>query len=279
MYNLLVGFGEGAAWGNRVLEYTNDVVKSYVAPAGIVDPSRLVNLPTLVMPELGDTNSRQIAQIGHIEDLVHTGTDYTYRFVPNAGIGEIESARIEAAALELNIDTWEFNRTHWAVKDIDLHRTLGDSITGAKLAPRVFKFPTELPRNPNLIAVMMPFDGAFDPVYEAIRMAIADVGLVCQRADDIWDSEHVMEDVIGLLWSARVVIADLTAKNANVLYEAGIAHTLGRETIQIAQYPEDIPFDLRGLRSVQYDTTPSGLDALQTKLKARLGKLVVSTSE
>lgn len=279
VYNLLVGFEEGTAWSGRVLEHTSDAIKTYVAPTGAVDPSRLVNLPTLMMPELGDTSSPQIARIGHIEDLVNTGTNYTYRFVPNTDIGEITTDRIESAAQELNIDSWEFNRTHWAVKDVNLYRVLGEAITGARLTPRVFRFPTEVPRDPSLIAVMMPFDGAFDPVYDAIRTAIVEVGLVCKRADDIWVSDHVMEDVISLLWSARVVIADLSAKNANVLYEAGIAHTLGRETIQIAQHTDDIPFDLRALRSLQYDATPRGLDALQKKLKERLLQLVKTIQE
>lgn len=117
------------------------------------------------------------------------------------------------------------------VKDGDLQRVLAESITGVRLNPRVFRFPTELPRTQNLIAVMMPFDRAFDPVYEAICAAVHDVGLICQRADGIWLSNHVMEDVIGLLWSAQVVILDRTSTNANGLYETGVAHALGRETI------------------------------------------------
>lgn len=276
MYNLLIGFGEGTAWGGRVVEYTDDAIKSYIAPGGVVDPSRLVNLPTLVLPELGDSTSRQVARIGHIENLARTGTDYTYRFVPNAEIGEIATDRIEAEAEALNIDAWEFNRTHWAVKNVDLHRVLGESVTGARLTPRVFNFPTDLPRDPKLVAVMMPFDGAFSPVYEAIRTAVADVGLECKRADDIWVSDHVMEDVISLLWGARVVIADLTGKNPNVLYEAGIAHSLGRDTIQIAQSADDIPFDLRGLRSVEYTPSAAGLNSLGAQIGARLGNLLAT---
>lgn len=276
MYNLLVGFGEGTAWGGRVVEYTDDAIESYVAPGGALDPSRLLNLPTMVMPELGDSTSRQVARIGHIENLVRTGTDFTYRFVPNADIGEIATDRIEAAAEALNIDAWEFNRTHWAVKDVDLHRVLGESVTGARLTPRVFNFPTDLPRDPKLVAVIMPFDDVFRPVYEAIRTAVAGVGLVCQRADDIWISDHVMDDVIRLLWGARVVIGDLTGTNANVLYEAGIAHTLGRDTIQIAQSADDIPFDLRGLRSVEYEPSAAGLQALSAQIAARLGNLLAA---
>lgn len=276
MYNLLIGFAEGTAWGGRVVEYTDDAVKSYIAPSGAVDPARLVNLPTMVMPELGDSTSRQVARIGHIEDLVRSGTDYTFRFVPNVDLGEIATDRIEAAAEALNIDDWEFNRTHWAVKDVDLHRVLSESITGARLTPRVFKFPTELARDSNLVAVMMPFGNAFAPVYESIRSAVADVGLVCRRADDIWISDHVMEDVIRLLWEARVVIADLSGKNSNVLYEAGIAHSLGRDTIQIAQSAEDIPFDLRGLRSVEYEASETGLSNLAGQISARLSNLLAS---
>lgn len=279
MYNLLIGFAEGTAWGGRVVEYTKDAVESYVAPSGKVDPARLVNLPTMVMPELGDSTSRQIARVGHIEDLTRNGADYTFRFVANVDIGEIATDRIEAAAEALNIDDWEFNRTHWAVKDVDLYRVIGESITGARPTPRVFKFPTELPRDPYLVAVMMPFGKAFAPVYESIRTAVAEAGMVCRRADDIWISDHVMEDVIRLLWEARVVIADLSDKNPNVLYEAGIAHSLGRDTIQIAQSAGDIPFDLRGLRSVEYEASETGLVDLVSQISVRLSNLLASHGE
>lgn len=276
MYNLLIGLHDGTARAERVGEFTNAEVMSYVAPLGTVVPSRLLRLPTLMMPELGDSTSRQVARIGHIEDLTLTGTDYTYRFVPNPDIGEIATGRIEASAQALNINVrgWEFTRTHWAVKDVDLYRVLRESIAGARLTPRVFRFPMEVPPDPLLVAVMMPFDSAFVPVYECIRSAVERVGLVCQRADDIWVSDHVMDDVIRLLWSARVVIADLTGKNPNVLYEAGIAHSLGRDTVQIAQSALDIPFDLRALRSVEYTPSVDGLTDLSSALAARLGNLI-----
>jgi hypothetical protein len=52
-----------------------------------------------------------------------------------------------------------------------------------------------------------------------------------------------------MMLRSRVVICDCTGRNPNVFYEIGIAHTLGREVILITQNPEDIPFDLRHLRS------------------------------
>ena len=84
----------------------------------------------------------------------------------------------------------------------------------------------------------------------------------CQRGDDIWVNDHVLDDVINLIWRAQIVIADLTIRNPNVFYEAGIAHTLGRDVIQIVQSTDDIPFDLQAIRSVAYQNNPEGLRRL-----------------
>lgn len=274
MYNLLVGFPEGSAFASRVVEYTDDVIRTYLAPGGRIDPTRLVNLPTLVMPETGDSTARQVARIGHIEDLALVGQDYRFRFVPSPEFAEISTDRIEQVALRLQIVDWEFSRTHWAVKDVDLYRVLRESVTGVRLAPRVFRLPTEVPRSNDLVAVMMPFESRFDAVYEALREAVGDAGLECCRADDIWENDHIMDDVIRLIWSARVVIADLSSKNPNVFYETGIAHSLGRDVIQIAQSIDDVPFDLRSLRSVTYLNNGEGLRTLKAQVTTRLQNLV-----
>jgi hypothetical protein len=55
---------------------------------------------------------------------------------------------------------------------------------------------------------------------------------------------------VTLIWRTRAIVADLSGKNPNVFYEAGIAYTIGRDVIPITQSMDDIPFDLRSLRSV-----------------------------
>lgn len=274
MFNLLVGFTDQSALASRVVEYTDDALRQYIAPSGQLDPQRLVNLPTLVMPELGDSTSRQVARVGHIEDLRLEGRIFRFRFVPSPTIPEIATDRIEAAADHLRITAFEFSRTHWAVKDADLHRVLAEHVTEARLAPRIFRFPTEVPRDSNLVAVMMPFDPRFDRVYETLRAAATDAGLQCRRADDIWEEDHIIDDILRLIWSARVVISDLSTKNPNVFYETGIAHSLGRDVIQIVQNMDDVPFDLRPLRTVTYLPNGEGLEALQTSVTLRLRNLM-----
>jgi hypothetical protein len=79
---------------------------------------------------------------------------------------------------------------------------------------------------------------------------------------------------VSLIDKSHVVICDLTGRNANVFYEVGIAHTLGRETILITQNADDIPFDLRHLRFIHYLNNAEGRQALQRELQGRLQTLV-----
>ena len=273
MYNLIVGFTDGMASADRLLEYTDDAVRQYLAPSGAVDVSRLVSFPTLVMPELQDKRSPQVARVGDVADLTLAGRDYRFRFVPDPAVPAIASDRIEKVSRWLDIGDWEFNRHHWAVKNVDLYRVLHESVLGSALAPKVFRLPAEIPAERDLVAVMMPFDARFGSVYATLQQAAGEAGMRCYRADDIWVNNHIIDDVIDLIWRARVVIADLSSRNPNVLYETGIAHTLGREVIQIAQSIEDVPFDLRGIRSLTYLNNGEGLERLKAQVVERLNYL------
>ena len=100
--------------------------------------------------------------------------------------------------------------------------------------------------------VLMPFGPEWaDEVYEAIRTACDGKFRSISRAD-----EHtglvVMQDIWLAIQRAELIIADLTGKNANVFYELGIAHTLGRRTILLSQNRGDIPFDVGGMRHILY---------------------------
>ncbi len=291
MYNLIVGdTGEGVGahvgvYGrDRMLEHTDPLIRQYMTTsphasglsAGGLDgpePSRLLNLPTLLMPELGFADCRQVGRVGRLEYLQVVGGEYRFRFLPNLGVPEISTATIEAAAVDLGItNRFEFSRTHWAVKDVDLYGSIG-SIAGGRPGPKVFQLPPEGPKS-DLVAVMMPFDAKSSPVYAALRQAVADAGMRCERADDIWEEDAIMQDIANLIARSRVVISDLSGKNPNVFYETGIAHTLGRDVIQITQSAEDVPFDLRHLRFINYLANGEGLEELKLQVTRRLKALV-----
>ena len=96
------------------------------------------------------------------------------------------------------------------------------------------------------------------------------MGLACKRVDDIWVDSTIIQDVFSLIYHSKIVICDFTGKNANVLYEAGIAHTLGRTVIPLAQHISDIPFDLRHHRHLMYLPNKEGLEDLKNKLTLKL---------
>lgn len=272
MFILIVGYDtDGTVEGSRMLEATPDHVKAYLAPGGRLDPSRFLSLPTLLMPEVG-ADERQVARVGRVEHLTPTQGGYRFRFVASPRVPEIPLGYIDSAASALNLGRFEMTRTHWAVKDVDLHYALLGRVAPAP-APKVFTFPTT-PSEADLVSVMMPFDAAFAPVYSALKQAAQERGVRCQRADDIWREDAIMDDIAGLIWRSRIVVADLTGKNPNVFYETGLAHTIGRDVIITTQAIEDVPFDLRHLRVIRYLPNSEGLNDLKARVSERMATLL-----
>jgi hypothetical protein len=121
------------------------------------------------------------------------------------------------------------------------------------------------------VFVVMPFRKELRLVYEGpIKGAAASVGLTVARGDDFFSGNLVMAEVWSAICHSKAVVADCTGRNANVFYEVGIAHTIGKPVILLAQDVEDVPFDLRHVRMIQYATTPEGMGVLQE----RLGKVL-----
>lgn len=123
--------------------------------------------------------------------------------------------------------------------------------------------------NEQLVFVLSPFEEPFNTIYEDhLRTAVESIqGLSCQRADDIYDNRPIIEDIWRYTNEARILIAELTGRNPNVFYETGIAHTVGKEVILIAQSMDDVPFDLKHLRCIVYEYTPRGIATLEVNLK------------
>jgi chaperonin GroEL len=109
--------------------------------------------------------------------------------------------------------------------------------------------------DPTLTFVLMPFKPPFDSYYdEIIKPAAKAAGLETRKADEIYSTGPIIHDIWKQIWSATVVVADVTEKNPNVNYELGICHTLGVPTVIITQSFDDVPFDYRHRRCIRYNT-------------------------
>lgn len=96
----------------------------------------------------------------------------------------------------------------------------------------------------------------------------------CLRADDIWENEAIIQDIVTLINRSRIIVCDCSGRNANVFYEIGIAHTLGRNVILIAQSETAIPFDLRHIRYITYLNNGEGRGQLADRLRQRIQTLL-----
>ena len=50
-----------------------------------------------------------------------------------------------------------------------------------------------------------------------------------------------------------MLVAELTSRNPNVLYELGLAHALKKPVVLISSNEHDIPFDVRHIRVIYYN--------------------------
>ena len=71
-----------------------------------------------------------------------------------------------------------------------------------------------------------------------------------------------------------VVVADCTDRNANVFYEIGVAHTLGKPVILLTQSEEDVPTDVIYIRYIKYESTIRGLAKLEKNLRRTLEETI-----
>lgn len=285
MFNFLVGGleiteprGSLTLGHDRVFLYTDPDLKQRFAPNRVLDEAALLGLPTVFTNESGWDHERPVlARVGKVTKVRRGATNYIVEYTLDADIPPIPNSLLERLAPQLHFDLntkggfGDFGTNHWAVKDADLFRVLFTEGVG-RVKPNVFKLPKE-PARHDLVSVMMPFDAGFKRVYGALQQAAADAGMHCSRADDIWDHDTIIQDVVKLISTASIVICDLSGKNANVFYEAGIAHTLGKEVILIAQHESDVPFDLRHIRYIRYLPNDEGLATLVPKVADRLREL------
>jgi len=142
--------------------------------------------------------------------------------------------------------------------------------------------PASYAVDPRLTFVLMPFTDELTEIYQAFVKPVvesAEFGLVCKRADDIKSNRAVIQDIWKSLCEARFVIADLTGFNANVMYELGIAHTLGKETILIYQRGAEVkfPFDLTHIRRIEYENNALGGKALEKSLRETMKAVIDAT--
>lgn len=227
------------------------------------------------MPEVGSCDAEPFARIGNIRNVIDTGTDYSFEFYFDPTVPAIPIEVIEEMAVEFGTSGFGLSNSHWSVKDFDIFEMLYRRMHRVVPAGHAFKID-RLPIKSKQIALMMPFDTKFNSVRDAIVSMAESIGCTCLRADNVWKEDVLIQDVINLIIESKLIICDVTDRNPNVFYEAGIAHALGKKVVLITQNQADVPFDLRHLRFLHYFGNTQGTLDLASTLRCRVEELVNS---
>ena len=253
----------------RVFEYTSPALKRRYAS----NIAGLAQLPSLVVAEcsLNTSHSEDAAvpaRFSRLANVRQEGGDVAFDYRHLSSLLTSQEVFTLISPVPQRSGVTENLRTHWAVKEgnlIEKLSALWDKRASSE-KPKFFGLDEWPLVKRDHIAVMMSYSREFDPVYETIKQACAEVNYPARRVDEIYGPNLIIKDVFTTIDTSKLVICDITGKNPNVLYEAGIAHTRNVDVILLTQKSDDVPFNLAQVRYIQYFPNAEGLQTLKADL-------------
>jgi hypothetical protein len=122
--------------------------------------------------------------------------------------------------------------------------------------------------------IVMPYTQAWsEHVYEVIKEVCQEIGVRCVRGDEQLPTPDVLTQIWKDINNATFIIADISGQSPNVMYEVGLAHAIGKPVLFLAQSTDNLPFDLRNRRIVDYTLEPSGNRSLRQRLNTALQRM------
>jgi hypothetical protein len=120
-------------------------------------------------------------------------------------------------------------------------------------------------------ATRRAIDGLVDAVIEPI---LRDLGFEVEVAHRITKTGSITNQVIELLLSADLVVANLTDLNPNVMYELAVRHAARKPVVILADRATRLPFDVADERTIFYTNDMAGVPELSAKLRGMAGAAV-----
>lgn len=126
--------------------------------------------------------------------------------------------------------------------------------------------------------LIMPYSEQWSVVVEQelVKSACTQAGVKLARADrDGLPLGNLSDNIVEHIAKAGVVIAVISDGNPNVLYELGIAHTLGKLAFVLVEKGQRIPVDLSGVLRIEYEL--DNLAAARDSLSEQLERWLIET--
>lgn len=107
-------------------------------------------------------------------------------------------------------------------------------------------------------------------MHEFIEPVCKDLKLGFTRADLIPQPGRISTQLVQLLNSSDLVVADLTGLNPNVMYELGVRDGINKPTVLMTLQGTELPFDLHDLRTIEFDFELDQVDCIRLELAAQI---------
>ncbi len=119
---------------------------------------------------------------------------------------------------------------------------------------------------------IIPFDKELTPLIDGMKAEAKEIGIqLLLPGEQIEPQVSIAELVYSEITRSDLVVAEITHPNANVFYEIGLAHAVGKPVIFLIQEgASEIPFDFRIYTVLSYSLTPKGID----EFRLRFNKLI-----
>ena len=110
----------------------------------------------------------------------------------------------------------------------------------------IFPKATRAQPDPNLCLALTPSSERGERTYNDLVLdVIKQFTLNCIRTEEIFDSDSVLDQMWNQIVKANIVIADLTDRDPDIFYLAGLAYGLRKRIALMSQRLDDVPFDLK----------------------------------
>lgn len=104
------------------------------------------------------------------------------------------------------------------------------------------------------VFMIMSFDEKYYNLFNMIQAIASQSDVEATRADeDDQKNRKIRPAIFSQIREAVMIISEISSGRANVFYETGWAHALGKTTLLLAEENAEIPFDLDDYRVVKYN--------------------------